>query len=153
VEYLLKARKFIHRLVKDTTRDPNADILEVVYAVRRVDQPIEDIKLKLSARPPKPVMRTAFRLRPSAALNWHGERIRGIDHKIVHSKIENGLEVGRVRGWHEHQWTAADGDSYVIDANSFMRNVQEDFRSLLRFCMVRWRIEVKDSDNQQLLKW
>jgi len=152
VDYLLKARKFIGGLIKDSTRDPDSKIPEVVYRVRRFDRPEEDIRLKLSARPRKSVIRTgSAKLRPSAALLWHGKRIRGIDHKIVHPKIENGLMVGEVRGWHEHQWTDIDGDDFVIDVNGPMRNVQEDFRSVLRFCMERWRIEVRDRDRQQSL--
>jgi hypothetical protein len=32
-----------------------------------------------------------------------------------------------------------------------MRNVQEDFKSILRFCMERWRIEVREEDRQLIL--
>jgi hypothetical protein len=152
VDYLLKARKFIDSVMRDTTADPDAPIREIIYRVRRLDRSDDDIKLRLHARRAKPVLTTIPRaVRPSAALLWHGERIRGIDRKIVHSIIRNGLVVGKVRGWHEHQWTNADGDNHVIDANNFMRNVQEDFKSILRFCMERWRIEVKDEDRQLLL--
>ena len=97
VNYLLKARKFIHGLIRDTTENPDAPILEIVYRVRRVDRPNDDIKLRLSARRPKPVMATMPRLRPSAALLWHSERIRGIDRKIVHPVIKDGMIVKRVR--------------------------------------------------------
>jgi hypothetical protein len=153
VNYLLKARKFIQSVVRDTTDNPDSPLLEIIYRVRRLDRPNDEIKLRLSARRPKPVMATAVRyIRPSAALTWHDERIRGIDRKIVHVITKNGLSVGKVRGWHEHQWTEADGDSNVVDANKVMRNVQEDFKSILRFCMNRWRIEVRDDDRQLLLK-
>jgi hypothetical protein len=92
--------------------------------------------------------------KPSAALVWHGERIPGIDRKIVHAKIRNGLVVGEIRGWHEHRWDAINHDSLVFDVNTAMKNIQEDFRSLLRFCMQRWRIEVKeDEDRQEVLKF
>jgi hypothetical protein len=151
VNYLLKARKFIHGLIKDTTDNPDAPILEVVYRIRRLDRPDDDLKLRLSARRPKPVLATMPRPRPSAALLWHGERIRGIDRKIVHSAIKNGVTGRKVRGWHEHRWTTADGDKQVVDVNSAMRNVQEDFKSILRFCMKRWHIEVRDEDRQLVL--
>lgn len=152
VNYLLKARKVIRGVIRDTTDKPDAPLLEIIYRVARVDRPNDDIKLRLSARRPKPVMATMPRPRPSAALLWHDERIRGIDRKIVHSVIKNGIIVGRVRGWHEHQWTAVDGDSAVVNVNRAMRNVQEDFKSLLRFCMKRWRIEIDEDDNQQILR-
>jgi len=97
-------------------------------------------------------MATMPRPRPSASLLWHGQRIRGIDHKIVHSEIKNGIIVGKIRGWHEHQWITSDGDSFVVDVNNALRNVQEDFKSILRFCMKRWRIEVGEDDQQQILR-
>lgn len=151
VNYLLKARKFIHGLIRDNTASEDAPILEVVYRVRRVDRPNDDIKLRLSARRPKPVMATMPRPRPSASLLWHSERVRGIDRKISHPEIKNGIVVGKIRGWHEHQWTMGDGDRFVIDINNAMRNVQEDFKAVLRFCMERWRIEVDEDDRQQIL--
>jgi hypothetical protein len=148
VNYLLKARKFIHSLVRDTTDNPEASVLEVVYRVRRLDKPDDDITLRLSARRAKPVLATMPRPRPSAALLWHGERIRGIDRKIAHPIIKHGVIVGKIRGWHEHRWTKDDSDSSVIDVNKAMQNVQEDFKSILRFCMNRWHIEMPDDDRQ-----
>lgn len=154
VRYLLKARKVIQGVIKDTTSDPNAPLLEIIYRITRVDNPGDDIKLRLNARRPKPVRVTLPRPRPSASLLWHGERIRGIDHKITHAVIKNGLVVGSVRGWHEHQWSRRDGDRRVIDVNEEMKKVQEDFRSILRFCMERWRIElVEEEDRQHILKF
>lgn len=85
---------------------------------------------------------------------WHGERIRGIDHKIVHPRIKNGLVVGEVRGWHEHRWTLADRDGPVMNVNEKMKDIQGDFRSILRFCMTRWHIEMQeDEDRQEILKF
>jgi hypothetical protein len=47
-----------------------------------------------------------------------------------------------------------DGDRRVIDVNEDMKKVQEDFRSILRFCMARWRIElIEDADRQHILKF
>lgn len=108
----------------------------------------------LQARRPKPVLATLPKPKPSTALLWHGERRRGIDHKIVHPRIRDGLVIGKVRGWHEHYWTVIDRDKRVIGINRQMKNVQEDFRSVLRFCMARWRIELtEDEDRQQILKF
>lgn len=155
VNYLLKTRKVVQNIVKDTTSDENASLLEIVYRlVRAVDDPSDDIKLRLHARRPKSVLATLPKPKPSASLLWHGERVRGIDYKIVHSRIKHGLVVGEVRGWHEHRWTLEDGDKPVISVNEKMKNIQEDFRAILRFCMTRWRIEVqKDEDRQEILKF
>ena len=154
VDYLLKARKVIQGVTRDTTDDPDADLLEISYRIVRADNIGDDIKLRLQSRRPKPVLETSYKPRPSAALLWYTERIRGIDHKIVHPRIENGLVVGKVRGWHEHIWTPEDGDKRVISIARQMRNIQEDFRSILHFCMKRWRIElIKDEDRQQILKF
>jgi hypothetical protein len=152
VNYLLKARKFIHSVVRDTTDNPDAPILEIIYRVRRLDRPDDDITLRLSARRAKPVLATMPRPRPSAALLWHGQRIRGIDYKIAHSVIKHRVIVGKIRGWHEHRWTTEDGGSPAFDVNKAMQNEQEDFKSILRFCMKRWRIEVGEDDQQQILR-
>lgn len=154
VNYLLKARKIIQGVTRDTTDDPNADLLEISYRIVRVGSPLDDIKLRLQARRPKPVRVTLPKPKPSSALLWHGERIRGIDHKIVHPRIKDGLLVGKVRGWHEHVWTFADRDAQVVSVEKQMKKIQEDFRSVLRFCMARWRIElIEDEDRQQILKF
>jgi hypothetical protein len=154
VAYLLKAKKLVQTVLKDTTDDQSASLLEVIYRVVRADNPSDDIKLRLSARRPKPPLETLHRLRPSVALQWRGHRIRGIDRKIVHPVIKNGLIIGKVRGWHEHVWTSTDEDNSVIDVNGVMKKVQEDFRSILQFCMVRWRIEIKENeDRQQILRF
>lgn len=154
VEYLLKSMKVIKGVTRDTTDNPAADLLEISYRIVRIHNPNDDIRLRLQARRPKPVLETSHRPRPSAALIWHDERIRGIDHSIVHDRIKDGLKVGRIRGWHEHVWTAADGDRNIVSVARQMKKIQEDFRSILHFCMTRWRIElIKDEDRQQILKY
>lgn len=154
VAYLLKARKVIQGITRDTTDDPDADLMEISYRIVRLGNPVEDIKLRLQARRPKPVLATSHRPRPSAALLWHGERIRGVDYSIVHERIKDGVKVGKVRGWHEHIWTVADGDRQVVSIARQMKKIQEDFRSILQFCMARWRIElIKDEDRQQILRY
>ena len=154
VNYLLKTRKVIQGVTRDTTDDPEANLMEISYRIVRIHNPHDDIKLRLQARRPKPVLATSHRPRPSAALLWHGERIRGIDHSIVHARIKDGLDVGKVRGWHEHQWTSVDRDRGVISVARQMKKIQEDFRSVLHFCMARWRIElIEDENRQQILKF
>ena len=154
VAYLLKARKVIKDVTRDTTDDPDADLMEISYRIVRIANPGDDIKLRLQARRPKPVLATLPKGRPSAALLWHNVRIRGIDHSIVHYRIKDGLRVGKVRGWHEHIWTVADADKQVVSVAQQMKKIQEDFRSILHFCMARWRIElIKDEDRQQILKF
>jgi hypothetical protein len=154
VSYLLRTRKIVQGVIKDTTSDEDASLFEVIYRVARVGDPGDDIRLRLHARRPKPVLASLPRIKPSASLLWHGERIRGIDYKIVHSRIRNGLVVGEIRGWHEHRWTEADRDKPVRDINETMKKVQEDFRSIIRFCMTRWRIQLKDDEKrQEILKF
>jgi hypothetical protein len=42
VNYLLKARKFVHGVIRDTTSNPDAPLLEIVYKVLRVDRPNDE---------------------------------------------------------------------------------------------------------------
>ena len=75
--------------------------------------------------------------------NLKGERIRGIDWKIKHESQRGGMPNGFVKGWHEHLWTEADRDRFVVDVNDAVG--QEDFRAFLKVCLDRWNVEVEES--------
>jgi hypothetical protein len=140
VAYLLRAKKFIHRVIRNSA-DSRQEVLEVVviYNVRRKDREHLELKLRFSARLEKPVKVTVPQPRPGVSLTWHGQRIRGISRRIKHANIRNGVVVGEVRGWYEHQWTNSDEDKSIKDINKEIK--QEDFWSVVEFCLRRWNIE------------
>jgi hypothetical protein len=35
-----------------------------------------------------------------------------------------------------------------VNVNRQMKNIQEDFRAILRFCMKRWRIELQEGEDR-----
>ena len=142
VDYLVKARKFIYRTIEDNsdwarkhplTEAPNE--LRIRYEIRRKDNPHEDIRLQFYARKEMESPLAKW----GTSLLWHGERIRGIDHKLREDRIYGGLIVGFIRHWHEHIWTDEDRDRNIIDVNSVIKN--EDKRSIIELCMDRWNIE------------
>jgi hypothetical protein len=156
VAYLLKAKKFVHSCTKDTTNSGNSiPMIEVMYSIRRADAPKDDdLRLKFWARRERPVLVTGPKPRPGASLLWRGHRIRGIARRIKHGSIRNGILIEEIRGWYEHQWTNTDQDKYCVGIGSEMKQVQEDFWSVVRFCLTRWNIETKaDQSNQGALKF
>jgi len=140
VDYLIRAKKFIHRTIQDNTNwqktSPHKapDELRIVYDIRRSDGPDTNLKLQFAAR-----RELSPQTKWGIALRWHGERIRGLDHKLREDIIRGGLIVGKVRHWHEHQWTNEDRDKHVVDANAIVKN--QDMRSLIETCLDRWNIE------------
>jgi hypothetical protein len=103
---------------------------EISYRSVRVNNPGDDIKLRLQARRPKAGLETLPKTKPSAALLWHRECVRGINHKIVHPRIKVLLvrfEVGM------STWTSSDGDKRVVGIHRTMKNVQEDFAQFYAF--------------------
>lgn len=48
VDFLLKTRKVIQGITRDTTDDPNAVLLEISYRIVRIGNPGDDIKLRVT---------------------------------------------------------------------------------------------------------
>lgn len=151
VAYLLKAKKFIHSCTKDTTASGNTiPMIEVMYMIRRVDDPRDnDLRLKFWARRERPLLETGPKPKPGVSLKWRGHRIRGIARRIKHDCIRNGIVIGEVRGWYERQWTNTDEDKYCVSIEAEMKRVQEDFWSVVNFCLDRWNIKPKTEASGQ----
>lgn len=146
VKELLKARKVIRRTVRSNWgTNTEASRIEVVYDVRRIASPHENIGLRLTAWLPLATGGTPPY--PSVSLLWHGERIRCVDWKWREDVIKDNLVTGIVRRWHEHQWTDTDHGRFVVSANHFVKN--PDFWGLMRVCLKRWKIA--DSTRQMRL--
>lgn len=110
--------------------------------------PADDMSLQMSVVQKSRWSSVSAKPKPSAVMNLKGERIRGIDWKIKHESQRGGMPNGFVRGWHEHLWTEADRDRFVVDVNDAVG--QEDFRAFLKVCLDRWNVEVKESSQLTL---
>lgn len=149
VKQLLKAKKFIRNKLHDNTNKLNTKFAEVVYRISRRDAPDQEIQLRFTARQPKSLITSERKPLPSAALLWHHHRIRGIDRKLVHADIRNGVIVREIEGWHEHQWNSVDEDAAVEDVNVEINKLPNNFKSIIEFCLNRWRIEYTEYEEMQ----
>ena len=73
VAYLLRSKKFIHRVIRNSA-DSGQEVLEIVviYNVRRKDREHLELKLRFSARLERAVKVTVPQPRPGVSLTWHG---------------------------------------------------------------------------------
>ncbi len=78
---------------------------------------------------------------PSAALTWHGERIRGLNYELWHDNPDGT----NVRGWHEHVWSPEDLDARVIQARPEIGKKQ--LIDILRWGLDKWNIEVQEEQD------
>jgi len=105
-DYLISARKIIHRVVEDNTSgnyrasaSPHSPPeLRITYEIRRKDNPGQTIKLQFHARKEQGA-------RWGTSLKWKNVRVRGLDYKLREDVIRGGLIVARLSHWHEHVWT------------------------------------------------
>jgi len=142
VDSLVDARKYASRVKKNTvdSKDPKNGELLILFDIRRVGMPTVDLALEFRGRVMKAALPgVASNLYPSASLIWHGQRIRCLDHKIVHDVIENGIVCGRIKGWHEHFWTEADGDEAIRIPDPPVKNY--DLHAIIAWCSSKWNIE------------
>jgi hypothetical protein len=131
VNRLIEARKTVFRASQWNIRGPEKSIS---LDVRRIDTPTQDVGLRLNGR-----IEAVRDSRPGFILNLYGERIRGCDHSYHHPSYRNGVKLERIKGWHEHLWTEIDRDGYVVIARPPI--TQQDFISVLYWCLEKWNIE------------
>lgn len=81
---------------------------------------------------------------PSAALLWHGKRIRGLNREMRHDNPDGTI----VRGWHEHLWSPSDDDACVIQAQPEPKD--RTLIGILQWGLEKWNIEVEQK--QESLK-
>lgn len=147
VSKILSRTKFIHKVVTDNTRSkdksaPQPFEKRIICDLRFRDMPDNHVQLQLFARLEQAISGVLPKPRPGISLLFKGIRIRGVNCHLRHDSLLNGVSCGHVRHWHEKIWTNTDGDKYIIDINSEVKNV--DLTSIIRFCCDRWNIEVKD---------
>ena len=142
VDRLVQARKFALRPTRNTlyVNDPELKRCEISVPIRRVDNPATDLVLVFDAHD-KTKSPSGIRalIKPSAALLWHGKRIRGVDHTLKHPIVDNGVPTGYIRGWHEHFWTDTDEDDSIRAPDPPPKN--EDLASIIEWCSENWNIE------------
>jgi hypothetical protein len=146
---LIAAKKYIHRVMEDNRGQPNINEIRLTYEIRQRGKESENIHLRLFARLEKQVNAASVKPQPGVVLLWHNERIRGVCWRLRHDIIQDGKMIGFVRHWHEKQWTDADRDKFIIDANGFVKK-NMDFGSLVRLCLKRWNIEVSDQHQMEI---
>lgn len=113
---------------------------ELSVPLRRKDSPAIDLVLEFNGRvKTKALTGVAPTRRPSAALIWHGKRIRGLDYTIIHEVLQDGVVVGSIKGWHEHYWTDSDEDNSIREPNPPVKNF--DLQAIIEWCSVNWNIE------------
>lgn len=114
VDELVAASKIAVKVLENTLKPDNKggknpSEKTVKFAIRKKDSPTVDLVLVLSGRIKiKKLTGVASIHKPGVALIWHGKRIRGVDWRIKHDVIEDGIVTGFIRGWHEHIWTDKD---------------------------------------------
>lgn len=138
VDYLVAAPKFIQAIPRtgflDTRRKTGWVIRAAVFYKSEPHRPIEGLIVTARAHQapvglPHPT--------PSAALEWYGHRIRGLNYEQWHDNPDGTS----VRGWHEHLWSPAEQDSRVIQAMPEPKD--KTLRGLLRWGLAKWNIEAK----------
>ncbi len=75
---------------------------------------------------------------PSAALEWNGKRIRGINYELRHDNPDGTI----VKGWHEHVWSPSEQDHRVIPANPAPKD--RTLLGILQWGLEKWNIEVRE---------
>jgi hypothetical protein len=75
--------------------------------------------------------------RPSASLEWHGIRIRGLDYEIRHDNPDGTV----FNGWHEHLWSPEEEDRRVRAPGEIPNDLS--LRGLLKWGLARWHIEIE----------
>jgi hypothetical protein len=148
IEALVRARKVAMKTKLNTLYqfDPKGLLHERCLKVdlRRVDSPVADLGLEFYPRVKlKRLPGVASTNHPSAALMWKGKRIRGLDYKIRHDIVRNGLIEGYIKGWHEHYWTDTDEDANIRDPNPPVKN--GDLQSIISWACNVWNIEGIDT--------
>ena len=80
---------------------------------------------------------------PGASLLLYGKRIRGIDYEQWHDNPDGK----RIRGWHEHIWSAADEDANVIVARPKLQGTTLD--DVFKWGLKKWNIEILEKRPKQ----
>ena len=137
VDYLVAATKFIRAVPVAPDYNPKQPVhrtIQVeVFKKSAPNRPIRGLIVMARARPsppgvPKPI--------PSSALEWYGKRIRGLNYELWHDNPDGSI----VRGWHEHLWSPAEQDRYVVPARP--EPTHKGLLDVFKWGLAKWNIEV-----------
>jgi hypothetical protein len=137
VDYLVGQPKFIRAIPRarhlDRENAKGWEIHAAVFDKNNPKRPIQGLVIKAKAHEapsglPHPT--------PSAALEWFGKRIRGINYEVWHDNPDGTI----VRGWHEHLWSPTEEDAYVISARP--EPTRKRLLDILKWGLDKWNIEV-----------
>jgi hypothetical protein len=137
VDYLVAAAKFIRFTPKitfiDAKRQTGWRIQAEVFKKSEPGKPIKGLVVMAKAnQAPAPLPHP----KPSAALEWYGKRIRGLNHEQWHDNPDGSI----VKGWHEHIWSPRYQDSYVVEARPIPTRF--GLENLFQWGLEKWNIEV-----------
>jgi hypothetical protein len=137
VDYLVglpKVIKFIPKAVRlDRENHKGWEINARVFDKAKIAKPIPGLVVKAKAHEapsglPHPP--------PSAALEWFGKRIRGINYELWHDNPDGSS----VRGWHEHLWSPGEQDAHVVLARP--EPTKKQLLDILKWGLSKWNIEI-----------
>jgi len=133
VDYLVDEQKFIKE-VPSIVEHGNYSMMraQVYRKVNKSYVPIKGLFVIARVAIPIPGVPSAI---PSAALEWAGRRIRGIDKETRHDNPDGGS----VYGWHSHIWSPEHEDSCVV---STPEPKHKDMRGILKAGLKKWNIFV-----------
>src|SRR5262249_40616082 len=137
---LVDAAKVIKAVPRPGQLQPNSPGLgfrmycSQIYYKNDPSKPIKGLVVMAKARSaPPPIPQPT----PSAALEWFGHRIRGLNYEQWHDNPDGST----VRGWHEHVWSPREADAYVVPARPEPR--QKTMDALFRWGLTQWNIAVE----------
>jgi hypothetical protein len=145
-DYLVAAPKFIRAFPKRqflNARRMTGWLLQTrVFSASEPNEPIAGLVIKARLHQ-API--GLPRLTPSAALEWYGVRIRGINWELWHDNPDGTI----VKGWHEHLWSPDEQDERVVAARPEPR--KRDLFGLFKWGLKQWNIEVTQGEEQATL--
>ncbi len=132
IDYLVKEAKYINEIPPPQDRVNDFRVQAQVYRVAD-KKPIKGLFVMATYDKPLPGM--SGKIQVSAALDYKGLRIRGIDKELWHDNPDGSS----VRGWHEHLWSPEYLDAYVAP---FPEPRHKTIRALFEAGLKRWNIIV-----------
>jgi hypothetical protein len=138
VDYLMAASGFIRSIPKveflDPIRKKGWRIQAEAFRKSEPNKPVRGLVVVAKAHQaptglPPPT--------PSAALEWYGRRIRGVNYELWHDNPDGSV----VKGWHEHIWSPIDEDAYVVAAKP--EPTRKALLDVLKWGLKKWNIDVQ----------
>jgi len=133
-DYLVDTAKFV-RVIPDiqSVRASGWRVQANVYRKSEPRNPIKGLVVMAKAHRAPPGLPHPT---PSAALEWYGKRIRGLNYELWHDNPDGTV----VKGWHEHVWSPREQDSHVVSARP--EPTRKGLLDILKWGLRKWNIAV-----------